>query len=513
MRRQLQYDLLAIIIVAVMFRVIYQVTYYPWWVGDSGGYTVPWFNFANHYWQALDGARTPLYPLFLGLIQGKPAAVVMTPTAARIATLIQSILGVVSACLIYGILNNIRCSRRLSLCGGLIFSVLAGICQFEMIILPHALASFTLIFALWLLTLMVRRIAEGRRWRLLAIFTGIAFSVSALVRPECVIFLAALAGTIFVLSFLFSLPPGLRPAILYTVASSAPLLLAWMTFNSFIIGRFTITSLTGMAAALSTYNMFDRVDPEDRVLGSIMRKPEYHDHGYVRDIVCRAWPELIAHSGEMPIKRRAYDLGPDLSAYIGEVSHKLMCKAPDVWLRNAWESFVWTFSFRYYQVLPEEKRVIDSFIRNAYGSKLAIWLDYHQAPLLTVFYIVTLAWTLAGVVFVWRERDGTVAIMDATTTAISVAILASGITYGLLAAYAIRYSLAYLGAIVFCGTYAIHRVTQWIETRWRKRKKGRYELSEKKSPLSGWHVGGKTADVLDDVCHRINANYVKPLLT
>jgi hypothetical protein len=113
-----------VIAVAIIAHMILGFTYHPWWSGDSGGYTGPAFNI--FHWIAYDGARTPLYPIILGvlqlIVQGAIELKLNTHTAF-VVVLVQNLAGIISTGLLFLTVEKLA-GRWLALGFGIFYAAL-----------------------------------------------------------------------------------------------------------------------------------------------------------------------------------------------------------------------------------------------------------------------------------------------------------------------------------------------------------------------------------------------------
>jgi len=460
-RQQETRSILIILVCGTAVRALYHALFVPWWSSDTITYVDAGYLLRHGYFT--DGARTPGYPFFLRLAHwlSMTPAPYFDASSMVVAAALQSMLGLLATVLVYDTLRILLVRKRLVVMGTLFFAVLHGICQFEMALLSQSLALFALVLGIWLFARTMAKVAQRRSPIALTILTGIALSFAVLVRPENLVFSLALVlviGLLWLQSKLL-LASDQRPRSWGVVALTlplalAPLLLAWMTWNYIGIGRFKITTLTSWNMCSSVYNLFDRVEPEDHVLGELLVKAHLvRNHPemvtgekfwkatlpgeVVQDAYWTTIWEIVYRRAEMPIPpphpasngfllwvrglgsaeaRRfthAYAAGaripvvPDknpnnigdpnaIGEYINSVSWKLVRKYPAAWLLNVIENFNReAFKFSLSPPPPSEFKDPRSWdgqtvVRERELWSFAVWWNRLQAPFLTVFFILTL---------------------------------------------------------------------------------------------------------------------------
>ncbi len=495
--------------VAAAFRLLFLIALKPIWVPDSLSYTSACALWATHFFT--DGARTPLYPLLLGLAQsiaGVPAISSLDPVAAYVLIAIQCVLGVASSCLILDVLLRLEVRRHVAFIAALGFSVLYQSCIYEQIVLTETLSLFSLVLLLWLVVRMGSKLNEGRRITGTAIVAGVTAGTSILVRPENLV--VVLCVFLFLLiaavkdrfqsrqrTLVFSIA---RAALLFGI-SCAPLVLGWMTFNYVGVGQFRITTSTGWQMSQAVYNLWDRVPPEDRVLGEALSR-SYARRGELgrgdrRDHFWLVFDELTTRSRELPLDNsRAnlvrhgiagwlYGLVPESSRYythkysagavmrpttsievpnsvgdyVGTVSWKLIRMYPRVWLRNAATGFLQTFSFA--PAVPWRGDGVavtgGSVERFPALATMLVRTGRIESPVLTILYCATIGFVLL-LPFTLAINDWTRFLRCWTVSAFATGTLGTMLAYCLLAGYDPRYAIPHTGTLVVCGAVAIDRV-------------------------------------------------------
>ena len=502
---------------AIVTRALYLLALKPMWCPDSVTYTTACSLWATHFFT--DGARTPLYPLLLGFVQtlaGVPAISSLDPIAGQILVFLQSAMGITTCVMMHSLLRMLGVRPRIAVVSALFFCTLYAPPMYEQAVLTESLSLFCLVLLAWLTINLFRRINLGLRVAPIPIAIGAALGCAVLARPENVIVALAMCvvGSIVAVR-IFSLPNARR--LTRTVAKScaliaitaAPLVLGWMTVNYLGLGQFRLTTMTGWQRSQAVYNLWDKVEPEDRALGKILSRSYERraegDRGDRRDHFWLAFDELTTHSRDLPLGNvrpliartgigawlyslpsetsRVYthrftagaSIRPSVTLetpnnvgdYIGVVSLKLMRKYPATWLRNAFTSFLATFNFEYWQPLDTHPVAVSggSVIRFHALWKLETWLDRLQAPILTVMYCLTLALAILGLLMIVRtSRLDDILRLGAVAT-FALATLGTMAAYCLFAGYDTRYSVPHLGTIVMCSALSLEFALSGLERR------------------------------------------------
>jgi hypothetical protein len=244
------------------------------------------------------------------------------------------------------------------------------------------------------------------------------------------------------------------------------------------------------------YNLFDRVEPQDRALGEVLA------HSYtlqraqgknvnVREHIFLAFDELRGHYLEFPIEHpvsRPSELNAwaikvahewfgfqrvpcevsntmscfenmrnkiDLGDYIGEVSTRLMFHHPFSWLRNVLADwFEEGFNFDY---IDEKPAVVgyhaitvdgSSYIARPGLEKALEWAVRIEAPLLTVAYLLAIGCVVFGFRLVRADRERAWLVVILAFAAVgSMAVMCA------LEGFNRIYNLPYLSVFVLCASY------------------------------------------------------------
>ncbi len=511
--RRTAIDLTIILFAGVIARIPFYLTNRPVLSGDSASYSGFYALLVRHH-VFVFGARTPVYPFFLGFAQwvvGVPPQIELGGLAGYSAIVLQSEIGLIAAGVFYCALRILRIGPAIALAAATFFATIPAICMFEMNILNRALSSSLMVLTAALFLLTMERLESGKRIGAVSLATGVALSLSVLNRPEFLIF-AILLGMVMAAAILRSWVAKEGFARLSKAWGSIALIalpvtvavLAWMLLVYIGIGQVRMTTFDKLNRSHTVYNMFDRVDPEDRVMGAIMSRT-YKDqvtrntNTNRQDLIWQALLELSAHYQEYPIRDTATDpefldhaiiqqgrkaLGwvevpcqvqrvefcweamrrkIDLYDYVGLVSWKLARKYPAEWLRNVASNFFEeSFSFRY----GDEKPGVEGFqaksadgkgvTRSGAVSELCSAAIYKaigaEAPVLTLLYCVTLGFFLC-VPGILTRTPGQYWMRDIAVSALVVASVGTIAGTAALAGLNRAYTLPHLVVFTIATAY------------------------------------------------------------
>lgn len=436
-------------------------------------------------------ARRPVYPD-------------IAKRTADAAVVAQSALVLFAAILIYDILRKLGVRARLAFWGGLFFSLAGGLCEFEMIIVPQSLAIFALVLACWFFVRGITKLQRAESSTLDSICAGLSFSAAVLVRTEMLVFFVILLGSMTIVvaftawrgrdNFERAVPnPFTKRAtgmLLLMSFAAAPAILACMSLNYLATGRMRLTSMMGYQFYQSVYNLFDRVEPQDRALGQIMVK--YYrlsnSDGHIkRDYIWNALDDLRLHTGEFPIKRGRYPFHAvgsmkmtqaaaeviDLGNYIEQVARGLARRNISAWLHNAADDFARsTFDFRYTPppavttvTARSDVRSVDMkpVLRYPALRPLMVWVDRLQAPLLSGLYACTIGIALFGPLLLMKASDSKTLLLDGSLWALALSTVGSFFSYCLLAAYYSQYGIFFVGVMVVTFIYGVEKTLRLRE--------------------------------------------------
>ena len=455
-----------VVLTGAIARIPFYLAFRPILSGDSDSYS-GFYCLLVRYHVFIFGARTPVYPFFLGFAQwlvGVSPQAELGLLASYSATLLQSEVGLIAAGLFYCALRILRCGPAIALGAAIFFATIPAICLIEINILNMALSCSLLVLTAALFLLTMKRLESGKKIGAVSLTTGAALSLLVLNRPEFLIF-AILLGMVMAVAIVrswaakaeYSCKSKAWGSLVLIALPVTIAVLAWMLLVYIGIGQFRITTFDKLNRSHTVYNMFDRVEPEDSVMGDIMSRT-YRDqvarntNANRRDVIWQALLELAAHYRQFPVRDTGTDprfldhaiiqqgrkvLGwvevpcqvqrvefcweamrrkIDLYDYVGRVSWKLARKYPADWLRNVTLNFFEeSFDFRY----SDEKPGLEGFqpksgdgngtTRTGAISELcgaAINKAIHaEAPVLMLLYCVTLGFFLCAPWILMRPPD------------------------------------------------------------------------------------------------------------
>jgi hypothetical protein len=493
-----------ILLVGTLVRIPFYLATRPVWAGDSQEYAAVYDFWVNNI--LFLGERTPVYPFFLGFAQwvaGVPPAAPLGTRAAYAAILLQSMVDVLAAPIFYLGLRTLRISPRIAFVATLFLATIPAVCNYEMFILNMSFSFAWLVLVTALFLFVIGRIEAGKPIAALSIATGVAASLAVLNRPEFLIFLLLLLA--FTAMLRTAAPPALSAKPLPKVAllialAAAPAILGWMTIMYVRIGEFRITTFEGWNRSRTVYNLFDRVGPEDKVIGEIMartyRQQQQSGSTNLREIMWPAEDELVSNYAVYPWGDSTFSPTPfhqwltraaqrnfgwiqipckvqsvpycfenmrvniDVGDYLGSVSSKLARRYPGVWLANIASNFAEeSFNFDYSGVRPARLGLPDiapdgnsPVINRPAATMVGMAVRLH-APLLLFTYLVTLACFVLSPVIVFRKHDE-YWLRDAAVATLAVASVGTIVGTCVLAGFNRVYSLPHLVVFTICTAYA-----------------------------------------------------------
>lgn len=511
-------------LIGILARLPFWLAFKPIYSGDSKAYVAAYFLWRNHTF--FTGRRTPVYPLFLGLAQWLarvPPSPTLSFSAAYVAVGLQSAFDLLAAYVLYFTLGKLNIHKNIALGSALLAATFPALCLFEINILNLSLSFAVLVLCTAVFATLMKRVNNGSGFVGTSLLCGLSFGCAALLRPENLVFCAILASVllgswaIFKLRGVATFHGNRVPvALLLMILSAAPLILAWMTWNYVGIGEFRITTFTGWNRSKTVYNMFDRVGPEDRVLGQVLTSSYLlrNRNGHIiRDHIWQAEPDLMNLYMAMPVEdptetpsafhmkvdrffadelgmvklpcekpeRSDQECSASLSRrakmgdYVGRVSWNLIRKYPSAYLGNVADNFVRdTFNFRYTDSEPSQEgyqaTTVDGgeYVRNESLARLLSKAINAEAPLLTVFYVVTLGFVVfAPLVFMSKAAEFPVA--DIIVTGFALATVGTFTAMCCLSGYNKEYSIPHLGVMVICTAYAVENGSRFLQFFLRKR--------------------------------------------
>jgi len=499
-----------ILLAGSLVRVPFYLAFWPIWSGDSPGYSLFYYLWRHHVFYL--GARTPVYPFFLGAAQwlaGDPLEPFLNQPAAYAAILLQSALDIYAAVLFYLTLRSLRIRGSFALGASLFLATIPSVCLLEVNILNMSLGFFSLVGVMSLFIPTVQRLRTGKHLGFWAGLTGAALAVAVLNRPELLIF------SVILLLITACLPLRARQTGSVSIFSARSLgaagwmtlplasaVFAWMLLMYVGIGEFRITTSDGWNRTRTVYNLFDRVDAEDSAIGEIMARAYQQQvpraaSVNLREIMWQVQDKLILNYRRYPITdptrepsrfhlrmdRFAHDVfglvelpcevSPryfcwqsmrrwiNIGDYLGRVSWKLARRYPEDWIRNvAANFFEESFTFRYSDAKPAvegfEAHAAGGgpFVRNSSLAALTTRAANAESPLLTVMYVVTLGYCVFFPVIFSREQDDHW-LSDVSVAALAMASVGTIVGTCVLAGLNRVYSLPHLVVFTTCTAYAL----------------------------------------------------------
>jgi hypothetical protein len=499
-----------ILLAGVLVRIPFHKAYDPVWSGDSHGYTDFYRLLTQHIF--ILGERTPVYPLFLGLAKwlAAPSQAYFDWHVLYVATVMQSVVGVVLSTLMFYIMRALRLRTSIAMGASVFLVTVPAVCMYEMNILNMSLSFSLLVLVVALFFSIIKRVKAGRSILAPALGAGAAMSLAVLNRPELLVFAVLLLLMMVTAAWCWRRKNsdainarGLLRAAVFMAAPTACAVFGWMLLMYIGIGQFRITTLDGWNSSRTVYNLFDRVAPEDRAIGSLMSEAyllQFNRHADVnlREIMWQAEKKLLSNYESYPITKTAFDptylnrpgirfgrstLGLiqvpcnaeptaycwqnmrrkiDVGDYLGRVSWKLARNYPREALHNVVQNyFEESFNFHYLGGKP----AIEGYRTSAEGgfaergslTSMTVWAVNAEAPLLVLFYLVTLGFFFLTPVLLLRKADEHW-VNDIAVSALAVASVGTMVATCVLAGFNRIYSLPHIVVFTICAAYALeHR--------------------------------------------------------
>jgi len=313
--------------IALALRVAVWLIAIPKPVPDTQSYIDLTEQFLKWDFTAYEARRTPGYSILL-LTGG------LSP---QIVWILQMLAGVGIGSFIFYIAFALTSSVSFSFLCGLSYHFNLGQLFFEAYLIPETQTTFLLIGTLAGLVLMFRRLEDRRLVAGIALFVGVFAGVTVMARPQFV-FLPILCGAL--VGFVCRVIGRLRWRLVVTYAAIALIpgilmILGWCSFNYYQVGRFTLSSHTGVGLMEHTIAFAELAPPKYKPLADILVK--YRDRHLAETgrhtATWDAVPELKAITG-LPLVR--------LDAELTKMSLELILKNPFRYLvlvADAWTSF------------------------------------------------------------------------------------------------------------------------------------------------------------------------------
>jgi hypothetical protein len=310
-------------VVTILVRAGLYIFYRPVSYNDTASYRRSADAILNG-WNTYDGTRLPGYPLFLAI----------TGTNEHVY-LAQLILGIVTTLLIFYI------GWRVS--GKAWFAALAALAHglnlqqlfFEADLISESLTTFFVILTLAGVASLFSTKRETPLWKilLLALWIGIASAGATLVRP-LFIFLPLFSIVFILLFWHIRLEVRWGSALVIGLVSLA-LIGTWVNFLHQRFNRWGLDTMTGYHLVQHTGAFFEYVPDK---------------YAVIRDTFIRYRDERIAQAGSpanaiwdaIPALQQASGLSfYDLSDTLANISIQLIMEHPGLYLRSAWEGWLW----------------------------------------------------------------------------------------------------------------------------------------------------------------------------
>jgi hypothetical protein len=261
---------LLLLVVCLCARIVHWSIARPKIYPDSSEYITVASSILNCDFHGYTGERTAGYPLFL-LLAG------LDPVHAWV---LQSFLGIATSLLLFAIVLRQTRDPFLGFLAGMAHSLSINVLFFESDILTETLATFLLVFCLFLLFRLFDLPRRG--WRMYALM-GLVAGVAAFVKPLLMYVPPLLAIILLVRWRIRGLPPGHLPGRLVGFALPPIILLGgWSLFNRVTVDYFGTTTLLG-------YNLTQHT-------GELMEDAPVEYAG-IRDIFLRYRNQRISLSG------------------------------------------------------------------------------------------------------------------------------------------------------------------------------------------------------------------------
>jgi len=421
--------LLAVAAVCLIPRVALWFAYEPIVQPDTKDYFSLAHTLSSWQFSDIDGQRTPVYPLLL----------LLGACNHSVVWLLQMLLGVATALLLFDLIMRETGSRTAALIAGLSCGLSLNLIFFEACLLTETLATFLLVLA----ALLYGRIrADPLAGALAYAGLGTVLALAGLTRP--LLLIAIPPGVLFLL-----LPWGRpMPRRLWIMRCfSFPVIVSvfgWCAVVWNATGSFTPTTLLGYNLSQHSGGFIELAPAEDAQLRDI----------YLRERAGRI-AETGTHTGTIwwadKEMRQATGLSPNaLSARLTHLSIALFMAHPSLYLdsvRRSWLAFwepriVWQLeSFHYPLMLP---------VLHAAWRAQTVLLSLLKIVLLPV----ALLWFLAHAA---RRPQRQAAELPLFLLAVigSASVLQALVEFGANARYAIPFQPLMIAVVVLCGWQAV----------------------------------------------------------
>jgi hypothetical protein len=466
--------LAALTIVAALVQLGLHFTYLPWWCGDSEGYAGAASVLYGSDFTKYLSERTPGYPVFLiacERLTGGRVGWKLRPAAGQVVACAQSILHVASVLLLYLAMERLNVRREINFAFSLGYGLLIGPATYAMVILSENVCLFLLLAAGCLIAVATGRWRCGTSGSGPALLAGLAFGAAILVRPNVIfLWLAVALGLPLLAAGCLLTRKKIGDSGVFAhltrpvLAGGALLLLPWLLIHYENDGVLSLTEMSDLARTSAAYNLFDRVHPQDRLLGEIMvkyyRQTNWPGH-IERSYIWVALPEIGARSAAMPVpvRRGAESLRAyALYAYIGRVSEGLLWEHPLTWMTNSFADLARTFDFVFPQ--PDSSELKDPValtlrpvVANLAGWHVVRGMIAVEAWMIATLYLLTFVALGVSVRRMQAAPDLPSRVVPLLVASLAAGTLACMIAPCVLATYDLRYSVPLIPYFVLCSAY------------------------------------------------------------
>jgi 4-amino-4-deoxy-L-arabinose transferase-like glycosyltransferase len=430
-----QWALFLLLGICVVLRFFIFTNYQPLLFNDSAGYKdlavqLKTLNFSSYL-----GMRPPVYSLLI-LLSGINDYVVW---------IIQSCLGIAISILLYLLAMRLTANKALSFVVGLSYSLALQSLFFETMILTETLATFLLIWSLWLLVNAFDKKSIG-----LYILTGIGIGLAALTRP-LLLFLIPLAGIFLFLKLKINgeATSEISRALGSLLIPAVILVGGWSLFNQIKVDYFGITTLLGYNLTNHSGAFMQYAPPEYSVIRDIYLK--YRDNNTSQvNVIWQAYLEM-QHATGLSFS--------ELSRVLARMSLQMFMEHPGAYLKDVfkgWDDF-WKPVFWY----ADYGLIRSVFLRNMVTNLSIIEMSLFSH--LSSIFLLIAVWTMVKAILKPRVFDfNSLFVLIVLTASLSQAL----VEYG----DGTRFAIPFLPLVLFEGiTWLYYLFTNSLSS-WRFEK-------------------------------------------
>jgi 4-amino-4-deoxy-L-arabinose transferase-like glycosyltransferase len=315
--------LVALVIISLLIRVVFLLVYQPATFDDTLGYIDTGRTLQALDFESYNAARTPVYPLLM----------VATGFDPQFMWLLQSLMGLAIAVMLYLLARYHVANNRIAFAIGLSYSLAINLLFFEAALLTETLSTFLLLLSLLFFILSRRR--KGRLFFYMA--TAVVASLAVLTRP-----LMLLLVPLYLLFFIHRWNQRRYDSgrwVRYLVGFGLPvavLLGGAILFNGLYTGSFTFSTLTGYNLAGHSGAFMEHAPEEYATIRDIYLK---HREARIAATGTHIWTIWDAQ-GEMS-QATGLDF-VELNDALTKLSLQLIATHPFLYLQNvaiAWAKF------------------------------------------------------------------------------------------------------------------------------------------------------------------------------